>query len=106
MGATNMTSVRPYTCTCKKRVATRKKWRARTLSAGSQVSAVSAKTNTTRTETLGVVTRGDAQLVLLDLPGIVGPEHYRNSTHATKVGGAWASAVGSQNHLGQPPVQA
>jgi GTP-binding protein Era len=38
-------------------------------------------------------TKGDAQLVLLDLPGIVGPEHYRNPTHATKVGGAWASAV-------------
>lgn len=60
---------------------------------GSQVSAVSAKTNTTRVETLGAVTRGDAQLVLLDLPGIVGPEHYRNSTHATKVSGAWAAAV-------------
>lgn len=60
---------------------------------GSQVSAVSAKTNTTRVETLGAVTRGDAQLVLLDLPGIVGPEHYRNPTHATKVSGAWAAAA-------------
>ena len=53
---------------------------------GSKVSAVSPKTNTTRIETLGAVTRGSAQLVLLDLPGIVGPEHYRNSTHATKAG--------------------
>ena len=60
---------------------------------GAQISAVSAKTNTTRVETLGAVTRGDAQAVLLDLPGVVGPEHYRNPTHATKVSSAWAAAA-------------
>ena len=46
---------------------------------GAQISAVSAKTNTTRVETLGAVTRGDAQAVLLDLPGVVVP-----STTATR----------------------
>ena len=61
---------------------------------GAQICAVSAKTNTTRVETLGAVTRGDAQAVLLDLPGVVGPEHYRNPTHATKVSSAWAVAAG------------
>ena len=61
---------------------------------GSQICAVSAKTNTTRVETLGALTRGDAQAVLLDLPGVVGPEHYRNPTHATKVSSAWAVAAG------------
>ena len=61
---------------------------------GSQICAVSAKTNTTRVETLGALTRGDAQAVLLDLPGVVGPEHYRNPTHATKVSSAWAAAAG------------
>ena len=60
---------------------------------GSQISAVSAKTNTTRVETLGAATRGLAQAVLLDLPGVVGPEHYRNPTHATKVSSAWAVAA-------------
>ena len=59
---------------------------------GAQVSAVSAKTNTTRVETLGAVTKGVTQVVLLDLPGVVGPEHYRNPTHGTKVAGAWAAA--------------
>jgi GTP-binding protein Era len=53
---------------------------------GSKVSAVSPKTNTTRIETMGAVTRGSAQLVLLDLPGIVAPEQYRSTTHATKAG--------------------
>ena len=60
---------------------------------GSQISAVSPKTNTTRVETLGQVTRGDAQVVLLDLPGIVGEEHHRNPRHGAKVAGAWAAAA-------------
>ena len=61
---------------------------------GAPVAAVSPKTNTTRVETLAAVTRGDAQVILLDLPGIVGPEHYRNPTHATKVTSAWSAAAG------------
>jgi GTP-binding protein Era len=42
---------------------------------------------------LGQVTRGDAQVVLLDLPGIVGEEHHRNPRHGAKVAGAWAAAA-------------
>lgn len=60
---------------------------------GSHVSAVSPKTNTTRGETLGAVTRGETQVVFVDLPGIVGPEHYRNPKHAAKVTSAWAAAA-------------
>jgi GTP-binding protein Era len=60
---------------------------------GSHVSAVSPKTNTTRGETLGAVTRGETQVVFVDLPGIVGPEHYRNNKHAAKVTSAWAAAA-------------
>ena len=34
----------------------------------------------------------------LDLPGIVGPEHYRNPTHASKVSGAWAAVADHDTH--------
>ena len=60
---------------------------------GSHVSAVSPKTNTTRGETLAAVTRGETQVLFVDLPGIVGPEHYRNPKHAQKVSSAWAAAA-------------
>jgi len=60
---------------------------------GSHVSAVSPKTNTTRGETLAAVTRGETQVLFVDLPGIVGPEHYRNPKHAQKVTSAWAAAA-------------
>jgi GTP-binding protein Era len=59
---------------------------------GAKVSAVSRKTNTTRMETIGTTTREDTQLVFLDLPGIVGPEHYRNKAHESKVTMGWAAA--------------
>ena len=60
---------------------------------GSHVSAVSPKTNTTRGETLAAVTLGETQVLFVDLPGIVGPEHYRNPKHAQKVTSAWAAAA-------------
>ena len=59
---------------------------------GAKVSAVSRKTNTTRMETIGTTTRDETQLVFLDLPGIVGPEHYRNKAHESKVTMGWAAA--------------
>ncbi|ABO99288.1 predicted protein, partial [Ostreococcus lucimarinus CCE9901] len=59
---------------------------------GDAVSAVSRKTNTTRTRALGVRTVGDAQVVFVDAPGIVGREHYRNAAHARKVEDATALA--------------
>ena len=59
---------------------------------GAKVSAVSRKTNTTRMETIGTTTRDDTQVVFLDLPGIVGPEHYRNRAHESKVTSGWAAA--------------
>ena len=59
---------------------------------GDAVSAVSRKTNTTRTRALGVKTVGNAQVVLVDAPGIVGREHHRNAAHARKVESATALA--------------
>jgi GTPase len=59
---------------------------------GAKVSAVSRKTNTTRMETIGLTTKGKTQVVFLDLPGIVGPEHYRNRAHESKVTMGWAAA--------------
>ena len=46
----------------------------------------------TRTRALGVRTVGDAQVVFVDAPGIVGREHYRNAAHARKVEDATALA--------------
>ena len=43
-------------------------------------------------ETIGTTTRDETQLVFLDLPGIVGPEHYRNKAHECKVTMGWAAA--------------
>lgn len=66
---------------------------------GSLVSAVSPKTNTTRGETLACVTKNDTQVLFVDLPGVVGPEHYRNPKHAAKVGSAWAAAASCDSIL-------
>mmetsp|Transcript_5297 Transcript_5297/g.33276 ORF Transcript_5297/g.33276 Transcript_5297/m.33276 type:complete len:283 (-) Transcript_5297:81-929(-) len=57
-----------------------------------QVTAVSTKTNTTRGEVIGVLTKGDTQILFYDTPGVVGPEHYHNPDHERKVKSAWATA--------------
>ncbi|PFH34711.1 GTPase [Besnoitia besnoiti] len=55
---------------------------------GQKLSAVSPKVNTTRGEIRGIVTRGDAQLVFLDAPGIV--ESHRNKMFCRElVSAAW-----------------
>lgn len=61
--------------------------------AGSQVSAVSPKTNTTRIETLATIAKRETQVILVDLPGVVGREHYRNGVHEKKVSSAWSAAA-------------
>ena len=66
---------------------------------GGHVSAVSPKTNTTRGETIACVTKGDTQVLFIDLPGVVGPEHYRNPKHAAKVSSAWAAAASCDSLL-------
>jgi len=60
---------------------------------GDTVSAVSRKTNTTRTRALGVTTIGSTQIAFVDAPGIVGKEHYRNAAHARKVENAFEMAM-------------
>lgn len=57
-----------------------------------QVTAVSTKTNTTRGEVIGVLTKDDTQILFYDTPGVVGPEHYHNPDHERKVKSAWATA--------------
>ena len=59
---------------------------------GDKVTAVSRKTNTTRTHTMGVKTVGERQIVFVDAPGIVGAEHYRNAAHGRKVESAFGVA--------------
>jgi GTPase len=59
---------------------------------GDKITAVSRKTNTTRTHTMGVKTIGDKQVVFVDAPGIVGSEHYRNAAHKRKVESAFGVA--------------
>ena len=60
---------------------------------GDKVSAVSRKTNTTRTRAVGVKTMGSTQIAFVDAPGIVGKEHYRNAAHARKVENAFEMAM-------------
>ena len=59
---------------------------------GDKVSAVSRKTNTTRRRAIGCRTVGEAQVVVVDAPGVVGREHYRNAAHERKVEGAFETA--------------
>lgn len=59
---------------------------------GKKISAVSSKTNTTADSRLGAFTVGASQVVLLDTPGVVGPEHYHNAKHETRVKSAWKMA--------------
>ena len=61
--------------------------------AGDTVSAVSRKTNTTRRRAIGCRTVGDAQVVIVDAPGVVGREHYRNAAHGRKVEHAFETAT-------------
>jgi GTP-binding protein Era len=60
--------------------------------AGAKVSAVSSKTNTTARTHLGAFTRGAAQAVLLDTPGVVGAAQVADARHARRVRSAWAAA--------------
>lgn len=60
---------------------------------GSLVSAVSRKTNTTRREALGAVTRGDTQLLLYDTPGVVGAVSLHGASHSSRVSSAWRAAA-------------
>jgi GTP-binding protein Era len=60
---------------------------------GLKVCAVSPKTNTTSVPLLGCVTEGDAQVALLDTPGVVGPRALRGPRHARRVASAWATAA-------------
>lgn len=60
---------------------------------GEQISAVSHKTNTTRTEMLGAVTHGDTQLVFYDTPGVVSVESIRSGGHTSRVTSAWRAAA-------------
>jgi len=57
------------------------------------VTAVSRKTNTTRLETLGALTCGDTQILLVDTPGVVTPESMHGDAHGSRVVGAWRAAA-------------
>lgn len=56
---------------------------------GSKVSIVSAKVQTTRTRVLGIVMHGDAQVVLMDTPGIFAP---KRRLDRAMVAAAWTGA--------------
>ncbi len=56
---------------------------------GSKVSIVSPKVQTTRTRVLGIVIRGDAQIVFIDTPGIFAP---KRRLDRAMVGAAWGGA--------------
>lgn len=56
---------------------------------GSKVSIVSAKVQTTRTRVLGIVMQGDAQVVLMDTPGIFAP---KRRLDRAMVAAAWTGA--------------
>jgi GTP-binding protein Era len=60
---------------------------------GRTVTAVSRKTNTTRLETLGALTAGDTQILLVDTPGVVTPESMHGDAHGSRVVGAWRAAA-------------
>jgi len=62
---------------------------------GSKVSIVSPKVQTTRTRVLGICLHGDAQIVLVDTPGIFQP---RRRLDRAMVAAAWAGA-GEADHV-------
>lgn len=57
---------------------------------GSKVSIVSPKVQTTRTRVLGIVMAGDAQIVLIDTPGVFAP---RRRLDRAMVAAAWGGAA-------------
>ena len=57
-----------------------------------QVSAVSAKTNTTAMSVLGAFTEGERQVALFDTPGVVASSYLHGDKHASRVRSAWATA--------------
>jgi len=60
--------------------------------AGSKVSAVSDKTNTTTKSRLGAFTTGATQVVMFDTPGIVAPGQNLSPRHLRRVESAWKTA--------------
>lgn len=60
--------------------------------AGSKVSAVSDKTNTTTRSRLGAFTAGATQVVMFDTPGIVAPGQNLSPRHLRRVESAWKTA--------------
>jgi small GTP-binding protein len=60
--------------------------------AGSKVSAVSDKTNTTTRSRLGAFTAGPTQVVMFDTPGIVAPGQNLSPRHLRRVESAWKTA--------------
>ena len=59
---------------------------------GQKVAITSAKAQTTRTRVMGVAIEGDAQLVLVDTPGIFAP---RRRLDRAMVQAAWGGAQGA-----------
>lgn len=59
---------------------------------GEKLAAVSQTPQTTRSRILGIVNRGDAQLVFLDTPGIHEPQHALNFRMMAQVDGALQDA--------------
>ena len=57
---------------------------------GSKIAIVSHKVQTTRTRTLGMVARGDSQIIFIDTPGIFEP---RRRLDRAMVAAAWGGAV-------------
>ena len=57
---------------------------------GSKVSIVSPKVQTTRTRVLGIVTAGQAQIILIDTPGVFAP---RRRLDRAMVAAAWGGAA-------------
>lgn len=57
------------------------RWRCRQIGANNaappQVSAVSAKYNTTRDRVLGILTKKDTQITFYDTPGLIKPKYVR-----------------------------
>jgi GTP-binding protein Era len=60
--------------------------------AGSKVSAVSDKTNTTTRSRLGAFTAGATQVVMFDTPGIVAPGQTLSPRHLRRIESAWKTA--------------
>lgn len=60
---------------------------------GQKISAVSSKRNTTTEVTMGHFTQGDAQVVLIDTPGIVTRADYNIERFRVRSSQAWQTAM-------------